>query len=56
MSITVNGVTHKVVQDLVADDLNHLKGLSGSNRVDQNIAMDTDEVLGIQDRVLILRK
>lgn len=56
MRIAGDGVTHEVVQDLVADDLYHLKGLSGSNRVDQNIAMDTDEVLGIQDRVLILKK
>ena len=43
-----------MVEDLVADDLDHLEGLHGSNRVDQNIAVDSDEVLGVQDTVLIL--
>lgn len=43
-----------MVEDLVADDLDHLEGLHGSNRIDQNIAVDSDEVLGVQDAVLIL--
>lgn len=43
-----------MVENLVADDLDHLKGLHGSNRVDENIAVNSDEVLGIQDAVLIL--
>lgn len=41
--------TYKVVQDLVADDLDHFEGLGRGNGVDEDVAMDTDEVLGVQD-------
>lgn len=43
-----------MVENLVADDLDHLEGLHGSNRVDENIAVDSNEVLRVQDAVLVL--
>lgn len=48
-------ITYEVVENLVSDHLHHLKGCRGLYRVDQDIAMDTDEVLRVQDAVLILR-
>lgn len=46
--------THQVVQDLVANDLDHFKGLRRSYRVNQHVAVDTDEVLRIKNAVFIL--
>lgn len=45
-----------MVEDLVADDGDHLKGLSGGDRVDDHVAMDTDEVLRVEDAVLVLAR
>lgn len=47
-------MTDEVVEDLVADDLDHLKGLHRRNRVDEDIAVDSNEVLRVQNAVLIL--
>lgn len=46
--------TNEVVENLVPDDLDHLKRLHRGNGVDENIAVDPNEVLGVQDAVLIL--
>jgi len=47
---------YQVVQDLVAKDADYLKGLPGSNRIDEHVAMDADEVLGVQDAVFVLEQ
>lgn len=47
--------TYQVVQDLVTNDLNHFKRLGGCNRVNENITVDSNEMLGVQNRVLILK-
>lgn len=46
--------TYQVVQQLLADDLDHLERGLGGNRVDKHIAMDANEVLAVHDAVLIL--
>jgi len=43
-----------VVQDLVADDLDHLKRLLRRDAVDEHVAVDADEVLRVEDAVLVL--
>ena len=43
-----------MVQDFVPDDLNHLKGLGRGNRVHEHVAMDSNEVLRVQDGIFIL--
>ncbi len=48
------GGAHQVVEDLVPDDLDHLEGRHGRDRVDQHVAMDADEVLRVQDAVFVL--
>lgn len=47
-------VTHKVIQNLVADDACHFEALLAGNRVDNHVAMDANEVLRIEDAVFIL--
>jgi nanoRNase/pAp phosphatase (c-di-AMP/oligoRNAs hydrolase) len=42
------------VDDLVINDLDHFKGISRGDRVDENKAMDADGMLGVEDRVLVL--
>jgi hypothetical protein len=44
-----------VVQDLIANNARHLEALLGSNRIDDHVAMNADEVLGIEDTVFILQ-
>lgn len=41
------GKTHKVVQNLVANHLHHLKRLQRRDAVDEHIAMDADEMLRV---------
>ena len=43
-----------MVQNLVPDDSNHLKGLPRSHRVHQHVAMNANEVFGVQDAILVL--
>jgi hypothetical protein len=43
-----------VVQNLVPNDARHLKALLAGDRVDDQIAVDTDEMLRVEDTVLIL--
>jgi len=45
-----------MIQDLVSDNLDHLKRLRRSNRVDEHVAMNPNEMLGVQDAVFILGK
>lgn len=45
-----------MVEDLVAQDADHVEGLLGSDGVDEHIAMDTDEMLGVEDAVFILEE
>lgn len=49
-----NCETYQVVQQLLADDLDHLEGGFGRHRVDKHIAVNADEVLAVHDTVLIL--
>ena len=43
-----------MVEDLVPQDADHLEGLPRSDGVDEHVAMDTDEVLRIQDAIFVL--
>ena len=43
-----------MVKYLIPNDATHLKTLLASHRVHDHIAMDANEVLAIEDRVLIL--
>jgi hypothetical protein len=47
-------VRYQVVEDLVSDDLNHLKGLGGCYGIHQHVSMDPNEVLRVEDAVFIL--
>jgi hypothetical protein len=49
------GYTYQVVENLVADDARHLEALLAGDRVDNDVAVDADEVLRVEDAVLILR-
>lgn len=44
-----------MVEYLIAQNPNHFKGLLRCHRVDEHVAMDTNEVLGVQDAVFILK-
>jgi hypothetical protein len=44
-----------MVQNLVPQNPNHVIGLLGGDRVDQHVAMNTDEVFGVEDAVFVLR-
>ncbi len=44
-----------MVQDLVSDDSDHLKGLSRSDRIHKHVSVDSDEVLGVQLAVIVLQ-
>lgn len=46
--------TYQVVEDLVADDLDHVKRRHGPDRVHEHVPVDPDEVLRVQDAVLVL--
>jgi hypothetical protein len=46
--------TYEVVKDLVPDDADHLEALLAADRVDDHVAVDSDEVLGVEDAVLVL--
>jgi len=46
--------TYKVVEDLVTNDARHLETLLAGHRIDNQVAMDANEVLRIQNAVLIL--
>lgn len=48
-------VTDQVVEDLVADYASHFKRLLISDRIDDHIAVDTDEVLRVENAVFILQ-
>ena len=43
-----------MVEDLITQDPNHLKRLPGSNRVDEHVAVNANEMLRVQDAVFIL--
>ena len=51
---TRNGVLAAEVDNLVVDDLNHVERLVVCHGVDENEAMDTNGMLGVEDGVLIL--
>lgn len=50
------GYAYQVVQDLVAYDPRHLEALLAGDRVDNDVAVDADEVLRVEDTVLILTR
>ena len=43
-----------MVENLIPNDPDHVEGLLGGNRVDEDVAMNTDEMLRVQDAILIL--
>ena len=43
-----------MIQDLISDDAHHLEALLAANRVDDHVAVDANEVLGVEDAVFIL--
>lgn len=45
-----------MIEDLVTQDPDHVKGLLGSDRVDEHVPMNANEVLRIQDAVFILKQ
>ncbi len=51
-----DGERYQVVEDLVTQDPDHLERLLGSDRVDEHVAMDADEVFRVQYRVFILKQ
>jgi hypothetical protein len=52
----IGGETYEVVEDLITYDTRHLEALLACNRVDNHVAMDTNEVLGVKNAVLILER
>jgi hypothetical protein len=46
--------TYEVIEDLVPNDARHLEALLRSNRVDNHVAVDANEMLGVEDTVLVL--
>ena len=42
------------MKDLVADGIEHVKGVPGCDGVDEEVAVDSDEVFGLQDGVFVL--
>jgi hypothetical protein len=48
--------TYEVIEDLITNDARHLEALLGSNRVYNHVAMDANEMLGVEDTVLVLRR
>ena len=43
-----------MIQDLVSDDLNHLKGLRRCDGIHEHVPMDPNEMLRVEDAVFIL--
>lgn len=52
--LTEGKYTYKVVQDLVSDDAHHFEALLAADGVDDHVAVDADEVLGVENAVLVL--
>jgi len=42
------------VDDLVVDDLNHIERISRADRINKNVAMNANSMLGVQDGELVL--
>lgn len=43
-----------MIQNLVANDSDHLETLLAANAVDNHVTMNTDEVLAVEDSVFVL--
>ena len=50
----VGTVAYQVVQNLVSDDLYHIEGGSRIDRVNDHVAMNANEMFGIEYAVFIL--
>jgi hypothetical protein len=50
-----NGVFADKISDLVVNDFDHLEGFAGSDRVDEDVAVDSYRIFGIQYGEFILR-
>lgn len=48
------GLTYQMIEDLVPQNADHVKGLSGRHGIYEHVAMYANEMLGIQDTVLVL--
>lgn len=46
--------TYQVVENLVPNDADHLEALLAADRVDDHVAVDADEVFGVEDAVFVL--
>lgn len=44
-----------MVEYLVPQDADHLKGLPRGHGVDEHVAMDADKVFGVEDAVFVLK-
>ena len=42
------------IDDLVVDDGDHVKGLAGRDRVDEDVSVYANGMFGIEDRILVL--
>ena len=49
-------MTYQVIENLVAYDPGHLEALLAGDRVHDHVAMDADEVLGVENAVFILQE
>jgi hypothetical protein len=45
-----------VIEDLITNDARHLEALLGSDRIYNHVAMDANEMLGVEDTVLVLQR
>lgn len=43
-----------MIENFISEDPDHIKGLLRGDRVDQHVAMNANEMLGIQDAVFVL--
>ncbi len=48
--------THQMIQDLIPDDAAHVEALLAAHAVHNHVAVDADEVLAVEDRVLVLAR
>ena len=46
--------TYQVIEDLLANDANHIEALLVSYTIHNHVSMDTDELSAVQDCVLVL--
>lgn len=53
-SVRIEIRAHQVVENLISNNSNHVEGLARCDRVNDDVAMNSDEMLRVQDAVFIL--